>query len=112
LAVPSVTPIQLYDVSVVLGPLRVIEDAINTLGQWPPRGQRELTDYLADVLTRLYRLRDVATVAERGLRPTDAGGRIRPPAQTPIEPRGRYVDEVNGTDAADDQERGKRGDLP
>ena len=42
MAVPSVAQLQLYGVDLALGPIRVVEDAIDTLRAWPPRNQRDL----------------------------------------------------------------------
>ena len=55
-AVPCADQLQLYGAPLVLGPLRSVADAIDTLRHWPPYDQRSLGGYLDGMATRLYRL--------------------------------------------------------
>ncbi len=120
MAVPSVASLELYDVSLVLGPIRVAADAIDTLLRWPPRSQGELTEYLGDVLARLYRLQKTAGTETGSLRspgpdapqadPSQAAStRFRPP-QKPIDPPAPGVGDVNGADPVGGHEGGPHED--
>jgi hypothetical protein len=102
MAVPSVLPLQLYDVHLALGPVRAVEDAINTLREWPPRSQGDLSGQLNEALTRLYRLEAAMTVGPPGAgagtggetRDLTAGFKTLPIA--PAGPSPRPVEGLNG----------------
>jgi hypothetical protein len=102
MAVPSSAQLSLYGVSLVLGPLRVVEDAIDTLRKWPPRYQTDVEDYLGDVLTRLYRLQ---TAAARPAPPA-----ARPHFQDPP-PKPIGLADANGADPADQRQHEDQGDA-
>ena len=126
MAVPSVAQLHLYGVSLSLGPLRVVEDAIDTLLRWPPRDQRDLADYLHDVLTQLYRLKSAASQQDRpdtsqatpSQAETPAKGapapehRFQTPPPMPVGPPERHPEDGNGADPADEHGHGDRGDAP
>jgi len=58
LAVPCTEQLQLYGAPLVLGPLRSVADAVDTLRHWPPYDQRGLAEFLDTMAARLYRLAD------------------------------------------------------
>jgi len=55
-AVPCADQLQLYGAPLVLGPLRSVSDAIDTLRHWPPYDQRGLGGYLDRMAAQIYRL--------------------------------------------------------
>ena len=119
-AVPSAEQLCLYDARLVLGPLRVVEDATDTLRKWPPRGQEDLGSYLDDVLTRIHHL------ASPGSRPPATGQGTTGQGTTgqgttgqgtnafaprPIGPVVNRAGDVNGSGAAGAHHPGNEGDV-
>ena len=109
-AVPSAEQLCLYDARLVLGPLRVVEDATDTLRKWPPRGQEDLRSYLDDVLTRIHHL------ASPGSRPPATGQGTTEQgtnafAPRPIGPVANRAGDVNGSGAAGAHHSGNEGDV-
>lgn len=110
MAVPSVAALELYGASLVLGPVRVAADAIDTLRRWAPRSQGELAEYLDDVLARLYRLQNLAGAEAGQKKPPEASGtRFQTPRKR-IDPSAPSVDDVNGADPVGEQGDGRHGD--
>jgi len=116
MAVPSVAQLQLYGVSLALGPLRVVEDAIDTLRWWPPRNQQDLGTHLNDMLEQLSRLTSAAK-AEASPGAPGAPAQARAPGprfQLPRSPQAGPLEDHpgdrNGADPATEHGNADRGD--
>ena len=116
MAVPSVAQLQLYGVSLALGPLRVVEDAIDTLRGWPPRNQQDLETHLDDMLEQLYRLTSaVKAQASPGApaapaQTTPPGPRFQLPWSPQAGPPEDHPGNRNGADPATEHGNADRGD--
>jgi hypothetical protein len=56
MAVPSVAQLQLFGVTLAPGPLRVAQDAVDTLRRWPPFHHEDLASQVGGMAERLHRL--------------------------------------------------------
>ena len=116
MAVPSVAQLQLYGVSLALGPLRVAEDAINTLRGWPPRNQQDLGTHLDDTLEQLYRLTSAVKAEASPREPagpaqaTAPGPRFQLPRSPQAGPPEDHPGDRNGADPATEHGNAGRGD--
>jgi hypothetical protein len=112
MAVPSVAQLQLYGVDLVLGPIRVVEDAIDTLRAWPPRNLQDLGSHLDGMLEQLYRLtsEDQEGAPPDGAQAIASGTRFQLPRSPQAGEAEDRPEDGNGADpAGEDGEDGDTG---
>jgi hypothetical protein len=96
MAVPSVAQLQLYGVSPALGPLRAVEDAVDTLRKWPPRDQQALGTHLDGLLEQLHRLKPAAPAEGPPGAPEAARTQGEAPGQHPRPPESPQAGPLEG----------------
>ena len=112
MAVPSAAQLQLYGVDLAVGPIRVVEDAIDTLRAWPPRNHQDLGSHLDAMLEQLYRL---TTETREGAPPDGAqaiasGPRFQLPRSSQAGEAEDHPEDGNGVGpAGEDGEDGDTG---